>query len=88
MQSLVAGYSEPEAINNAGIVVGYAHFVQDGRAFIWDKTKWGLQDLNSLIDPALGWTLQVAEGINDLGQIVAHGYRAGGAPSRCCSRRR
>ena len=78
MQSLVAGYSEPEAINNAGIVVGYAHFGQDGRAFIWDKTK-GLQDLNSLIDPALGWTLQVAEGINDLGQIVAHGYRAGGA---------
>ena len=78
MSSLVPGYSEPVAISNAGIVVGYAHFGQNGRAFVWDKTN-GLQDLNSLIDPSLGWTLQVADGINDLGQIVAHGYRAGGA---------
>jgi probable HAF family extracellular repeat protein len=78
MQSLVPGYSEPTAINNAGIVVGNAHFGQNGRAFVWDKTK-GLQDLNSLIDPTLGWTLQVADGINDQGHIVAHGYRAGGA---------
>jgi probable HAF family extracellular repeat protein len=78
MQPLVPGYSEPLGINNSGIVVGYAHFGQDGHAFVWDKTK-GLQDLNSLIDPSLGWTLQVAEGINDMGQIVAHGYRAGGA---------
>jgi probable HAF family extracellular repeat protein len=78
MQSLVPGYSEPVGINNSGIVVGYAHFGQDGHAFVWDKTK-GLQDLNSLIDPSLGWTLQVADGINDPGQIVAHGYRAGGA---------
>jgi hypothetical protein len=33
----------------------------------------GMVDLNDLIDPALGWELLQALGINDLGQIVGHG---------------
>lgn len=78
MQPLVAGYSEPSDINDAGVVVGYAHFGTEGHAFVWDAAT-GMRDLNSLIDPSLGWTLQVAAGINDLGQIVGHGYRSGGA---------
>jgi probable HAF family extracellular repeat protein len=78
MKPLVTGYSEPNDINDAGVVVGYAHFGADGHAFVWDPAG-GMRDLNQLIDPSLGWTLQVAAGINDLGQIVGHGYRSGGA---------
>ena len=70
MRSLVPGYSGPFGINNAGVVVGDASFGSNRRAFVWDETK-GLQDLNGLIDPTLGLTLQWATGINDLGQIVA-----------------
>ena len=32
-----------------------------------------MTDLNSLIDPLSGWTLDVASDINDSGQIVASG---------------
>ena len=78
MRELVPTYNEPSDINDAGVVVGYAHFGNDGHAFVWDAVN-GIQDLNALIDPQLGWTLQVAAGINDLGQIVGHGYKAGGA---------
>ena len=74
--SLVDRYSEPLDVNNPGVVVGYAHFQNGtvGHAFVWDATN-GIQDLNSLIEPSLGITLQVAEGTNDIGQIVVHGYR-------------
>jgi probable HAF family extracellular repeat protein len=78
MKPLVAGYSEPSDINDAGIVVGSAQFGTDGHAFVWDAVN-GIRDLNQLIDPSLGWTIQVAAGVNDLGQIVGHGYRSGGA---------
>jgi probable HAF family extracellular repeat protein len=78
MQPLVSGYSEPNDINDAGVVVGYAPFGNEGHAFVWDAVG-GMRDLNQLIDPSLGWTLQVAAGINDAGQIVGHGYRSGGA---------
>ena len=82
MSSLVDGSSEPADINDGGVVVGYAPFDIggriEGRAFVWDATS-GMQDLNTLFDPSLGWTLVVAAGINDLGQIVARGTRAGGA---------
>jgi hypothetical protein len=36
-----------------------------------------MQDLNGLIDPASGWTLLQANGIDDRGQIVGVGFRAG-----------
>lgn len=75
MGPLAAGYTEPIDINNAGVVAGYAIFGTDGHAFVWDATN-GLQDLNDLIDPDLGLTLQVVQGISDIGQITGHGYRA------------
>lgn len=76
LAALVDGYSEPWDVNNAGVVVGYAHFQNGmvGHAFVWDGTN-GIQDLNDLIDPSLGITLGVVQGINDVGQIVGHGYR-------------
>ena len=55
------------AINNKGQVVG-----QSGHAFVWSQTN-GMQDLNTLIDPASGWTLLWAFAINDAGQITGSG---------------
>ena len=79
MGPLADGYTEPVDINNAGVVVGSAAFGNNGHAFIWDATN-GLQDLNDLIDPGLGLTLQVVQGISDIGQITGHGYRADFTP--------
>jgi probable HAF family extracellular repeat protein len=55
-------------INNAGQVVG-----QNGvnHAFLYSNGV--MTDLNSLIDPASGWTLEDANAINDNGQIVGYG---------------
>jgi hypothetical protein len=33
-------------------------------------------DINTLVDPALGWEFDAAVGINDRGQILASGCRA------------
>ena len=56
------------SVNESGSVVGEA----DGTAFLWTQTG-GMMTLNSLIDPAWGWDLWTADGINDLGQIVGSG---------------
>jgi probable HAF family extracellular repeat protein len=42
-------------------------------AFLWTSSG-GITDLNSLIDPGLGWTLMNAVAINDSGQIVGDGF--------------
>jgi probable HAF family extracellular repeat protein len=77
MRWLVPGGS-PAAINNAGVVVGNAYYSGQGlQAFVWDETK-GIQNLNGLIDPSLGWSLVWADDINEVGQIVAIGQRLGG----------
>jgi len=36
----------------------------------------GLQDLNTLIDPSLGWVLLAANDINDAGVIVGYGFNS------------
>jgi probable HAF family extracellular repeat protein len=78
MGPLAGGYTEPLDVNNAGVVAGYAIFGTDGHAFIWDATN-GLQDLNDLIDPGLGLTLTVIEGISDVGQMTGFGRRTDGS---------
>ena len=37
-----------------------------------------MTDLNSLISPSSGWTLELASAINDKGQIVGYGEDASG----------
>lgn len=62
------------AINDLGQVVGTSGLNStDGviDAFIYSDGK--LQDLNTLIDPSLGITLNSATAINDAGQIVVSG---------------
>jgi probable HAF family extracellular repeat protein len=64
--------SQANAINNAGTIVG----ASNGHAFVYQNNQ--MIDLNTLIDPALGFTLTNATGINNLGQIVGYGTLANG----------
>jgi probable HAF family extracellular repeat protein len=70
------------AINNHGAVVGTS-FTRNAvgqetsrRAFLHTPEQ-GMVDLNTLINPALGFTLVEARGINDDGAIVGCGLRNG-----------
>lgn len=65
------------SINSDGLAVGAANDAQGNyHAFLYSGGT--LQDLDSLIDPGLGWALNFAGGINDKGQIAAHGCQANG----------
>ena len=67
-------WSSATGINNNGQVVGLAYTGSDANphAFLW-QTGAGMLDLNSLIAPSSGWTLNSATAINDKGQIVGYG---------------
>jgi len=67
--------SDAQDVNNLNQVVGWAESLTDVRAFLFQAGT--LTDLNALIDPASGWTLQDAHAINDKQQIAATGCRAG-----------
>jgi probable HAF family extracellular repeat protein len=63
-------------INNLGQVVGYSTFDDDidsRHGFLY--TDGRLLDLNALVDPALGWTVATALGINDSRQILGYACR-------------
>ncbi len=70
IQSLGAG-TQGWAINNSGQVVGSFGAPGGNRAFLYSNGQ--MTDLNTLIDPSLGWTLISATGINDSGQITGYG---------------
>jgi probable HAF family extracellular repeat protein len=55
-------------INDHGVIVGGPFIYSNGT----------LQNLNNLIPPGSGFTLDDATGINDNGQIVVNGYNAQG----------
>jgi probable HAF family extracellular repeat protein len=64
------------AINDHSQVVGHS-YLQSGsyHAFIYENGS--MADLNSLIDPSLGWDLRFAQDINNNGQIVGYGLIGG-----------
>lgn len=70
------GISYGVGINNRGDVVGAAYLDASGvgnfRAMLYTD-RGRMQNLNNLIDPALGWVLRVATGINKRGQIAGWG---------------
>ncbi|HZZ43732.1 MAG TPA: hypothetical protein VFE58_12405 [Tepidisphaeraceae bacterium] len=75
----LGGYqSQADAINNLGQIVGESDITPGSyaeHAFLYfDGT---MIDLNSLIDPATGWVLNEATGINDRGQIIGNGMYDG-----------
>ena len=59
-------------INVSGQVVGTTGQSQS-RAVLYTDAG-GLQDLNTLIDPSLGWVLLAANDINDAGQIAGYAF--------------
>jgi uncharacterized membrane protein len=72
--------SQAVALNNRDHIVGYSsHFddsagvVQRAMLFV-DGRMW---ELNALVPPDSGWTLQVAVAINDADQILVYGERRG-----------
>ena len=62
-------------INKAGQVVGEWYPGGKNRAFFWENGQ--MTDLNDLIPEGTGWVLEVAEDINDSGQIVGYGHIEG-----------
>jgi probable HAF family extracellular repeat protein len=68
-------------INDQGVIVGHSLHTalspSGYRAFVSTDGQT-LQDLTLLVDPASGWTVQQATGINNGGQIVAYGDHNGG----------
>jgi len=82
--ALSGGSSAAYAINDAGQVVGASNVAGGGsHAFLYSRDpmtgKARMDDLNSLIDASLGWTLLGARGINNSGQIIGYGSHNGQA---------
>jgi probable HAF family extracellular repeat protein len=63
------------AINASGQVVGTSYLAGDRatHAFLYREGDPVMTDLNSLIPSDSGWTLQVANAVNDNGQITGYG---------------
>jgi len=74
------GISYALGINNRGDVVGAAYLDASGagnfRAMLYTDAR-GIQNLNDLIDPSLGWVLRKAVAINNRGQIAGWGELKG-----------
>ena len=69
------GNSSAWDINDAGHVVGWTDTLAGASAFVYMHGEMVL--LDSLIDPASGWTIQDARAINAEDQIAATACRAG-----------
>ncbi len=63
-------YAQGEAVNNNGTVVGQSLSSSGALVGFVYTASGGMQDLNDLIPSGTGMTIDVADGINDLGQIT------------------
>ncbi|MCX7106828.1 MAG: HYR domain-containing protein [Methylococcales bacterium] len=69
--TLGGAFSEAHGISRNSDVVGVSTTANNAvqKAFLW-QSGLGLQDLNTLIDPASGWTLMEAQGISEDGTYI------------------
>lgn len=72
---LYEGDSSARDINDKGDIVGWTDTALGKQAFLYATGSMVL--LDALIDPALGWTVQEANGINEFGQIAGTACKAG-----------
>ena len=70
--------SRANAINLRDVAVGHVFQNQGGdtRAFLYTAAGQ-MVSLNDYVDPASGWTLEVATGINNRSEIVGYGSKGG-----------
>jgi probable HAF family extracellular repeat protein len=70
--------SQAFGINGVGGVVGFATVGGQGHGALWTRAGgvWTLTDLNTVIDPTAGWTIDSAYGINNRGLIEAVGHKS------------
>lgn len=68
--------SQANAINNAGQIVGSSDTAISQSAFIY--ANGSMHDLNTLVNPSVGVTLQEATAINSSGQIAVNGTNSAG----------
>jgi probable HAF family extracellular repeat protein len=74
--TLGGNMSEAHGLNESGQIVGMSfNASQKPRAFLYEDGP--MIDLNSLIAPSSGWTLQCAKAINESGSIVGWGRLQG-----------
>lgn len=68
------GAWRPEAINDAGLIVGTSDLGESGKTFaaVWDGHQ--LLDLNALTNLYQGWYLTSALDINNVGQVIGTAY--------------
>jgi probable HAF family extracellular repeat protein len=80
LSDLGGGWADALGINNSGQVVGFSQLLDGGpsHAILWTPQNGNmvLTDMNSLIDPALKFTLANATAINNLGQVVGYGINS------------
>lgn len=69
--------SQALALNDCDVIVGeFGASSEWNHAFIWDE-QHGFRNLNTLVDVGSEWNLETALSINDRGEIVGIGDRAG-----------
>jgi probable HAF family extracellular repeat protein len=68
-----AAYTFGYGINDSGQIVGETLLSDNSTFHALLFSNGAVTDLNTLIDPTSGWTLNSATGINDAGQIVGYG---------------
>jgi RHS repeat-associated protein len=74
-----AGVSVGRALNSYGDAVGYGYLdAANTQQAAWVYSdQFGFKRLSTLVDPASGWDLRDASGINDAGDIVGTGMHDG-----------
>lgn len=74
VRRILNGGTTAYAVNNAGVFVGENGWF--GGGVIWRGYRWA-EKLTELIDPASGFEIRQAFGVNDSGQILAYATRSG-----------
>lgn len=68
--------SVERAVNNRGEIAGSSSTATGPHAFLY--TDEVMIEINTLVDPALGWEFDAAHDINERGQILATGCNPDG----------